>query len=252
MLDRFRKIVHPLILKMMSRRSFTIEVLSPLSYQQGNKIFVMNHSSSHDAPIACEVIKEHFYVLVGKQPLEILDRLFFWLNGVVYIDRKSKHSKKHGFDKMLKILNAGNNILIYPEGTWNITPSKPMLPLNWGVIELALKTGVPIIPLIAEYYADCCLVKFGEPIYLDEKMDKKKGIVQLEDAMATLKWDIWERFPVEERKEQMKAEFEMMIKQRIAEYPKLDLEYEQSVIRGQENDPEYVWRYIARKNNKII
>lgn len=107
MLDRFRRAVHPLILKMMpGRRNFEIEVLTPQPYVQENKIFVMNHSTTHDTPIACEVIKEHFYVLVGKQPLEILDRLFFWLNGVIYIDRKNKKSKKRGFDKMLKILNG--------------------------------------------------------------------------------------------------------------------------------------------------
>lgn len=67
MLDRFRRAVHPLILKMMpGRRNFEIEILTSQPYVQGNKIFVMNHSTTHDAPIACEVIKEHFYVLVGK------------------------------------------------------------------------------------------------------------------------------------------------------------------------------------------
>lgn len=121
-----------------------------------------------------------------------------------------------------------------------MTPSKPMLPLNWGAIELAKKAGVPIIPLIAEYHPDCCYVKFGEPIYIDSEMDKKNGIQQVEDAMATLKWDIWEMFPIAERTEQMKEEFELMIQQRIAEAPKCNLEYELSVIRGWENDPERV------------
>lgn len=229
------------MLKMMpGRRNFEIEILNPIPPVKGNKIFVMNHSSIHDAPVACEVIKEHFYILVGKQALKILDRLSFWLNGVVYIDRKNSQDKKRGFNKMLKILNAGSNLLIYSEGTWNITPSKPMLPLNWGVIDLAKKAGVPIIPLIAEYYHDCCYVKFGEPIYIEDKADKKREIEQLEDTMATLKWDIWERFPVLQRQEHMKEEFESIINERIAESPTLDSEYERTVIRGWENDPEYV------------
>lgn len=53
---------------------------------------------------------------------------------------------------MQKLLNTGKNLLIYQEGTWNMTPSKPMLPLNWGVIEFAKSASVPIIPLVAEYY----------------------------------------------------------------------------------------------------
>jgi len=141
---------------------------------------------------------------------------------------------------MMKILEEGKSLLICPEGTWNMTPSKPMLPLNWGVIELAKKTDVPIIPLIMEYHSECCYVKFGETIYISEEMDKKAGIEQLEDSMATLKWEIWERFPVEKRSEQMKEEFEQMIQKRIAAYPKFDLEYELSVVRGRESSPEYV------------
>ncbi len=141
---------------------------------------------------------------------------------------------------MMKILEEGKSLLICPEGTWNMTPSKPMLPLNWGVIELAKKVNVPIIPLIMEYHPECCYVKFGEAIYINKEMDKKVGIEQLEDAMATLKWDIWESFPVEKRSEQMKEEFEQMIQKRIAAYPKFDLKYELSVVRGIENSPEYV------------
>lgn len=239
--DKCRKWIHPLLLTAMpGRRNFPIEIISPMPVVSGNKLFVMNHSSAHDAPIACEVIKEHFHILVAKQSLAILDRIFFWLNGVVYIDRKNKQSKKRGFNKMLKILERGNNLLMYPEGTWNITPSKPMLPLNWGVIDLAKFSGVPIVPIIAEYHPDCCYVKFGEAIYINGEMDKKNGIELLEEVMATLKWDIWERFPTRKRSNEMKEEFEQMIQQRIAAYPKCNLEYELSVVRGREDTPEYV------------
>lgn len=231
--DVIRKLLHPILLKMMpGRRDFPLKILNEMPDIQGNKIFVMNHSSVHDAPIACETIKEHFYILVGKQSLELIDRLFFILNGMVYVDRKDKKSKKKSFDKMFRLLLAGKSLLLYPEGTWNMTPSKPMIPMNWGVIELAKRTGVPIVPLIAEYYPDCCYVAFGKEIYVEEQADKKRSIEQLEDIMATMKWEIWEQFFVVHRQEGMKAEFEQVIKERLEEYPKFDLEYESSVIRG--------------------
>lgn len=71
-------------------------------------------------------------------------------------------------------------------------------------------------------------------------MEKQEGIEKLEESMATLKWDIWEMFPTQMRTDEMKVEFEEMIQKRIAAYPKFDLEYEMSVIRGRENMPEYV------------
>lgn len=221
--DRIRKLIHPLLLKAMSgRRDFPIEILNDMPEVQGNKLFAINHSCVLDAPISSEVIKEHFYLLVGRQSLEILDRIFFFLNGVVYVDRKDKTDKRRAFVKMLKILQEGKNLVIYPEGTWNLTPSKPML------------------PLILEYHSNCCYAKYGAPIYINKEMNKQSGIEQLEEAMSTLKWDIWEMFTVQKRTDEMKAEFEEMIQRRVAEYPKFNYEYEMSVVRGRENAPECI------------
>ena len=107
-----------------------------------------------------------------------------------------------------------------------------MLPLNWGIIELSKQTGVPIIPLVLEYHTDCCYAKFGKPIYIEKDMEKKEGIEQLEETMATLKWDIWEMFPVEERKDDLEVEFAKMMEKRVDVYPKFNLEYEMSVVRN--------------------
>lgn len=107
--------------------------------------------------------------------------------------------------------------MMCPEGTWNLTPSKPMLPLNWGIIDLAKQTGVPIIPLILEYHPDCCYAKYGEPIYINEEMDKQSGIEQLEESMATLKWDIWEHLPREKRAEIPSGYHEKFVQERLAE-----------------------------------
>ena len=97
MLNRLRKSVHPFLLKLMpGRRDFQLKIINEMPSTQGNKIFAMNHSNIHDIPIAGEAVQEHFYVLLGKQKLEILDRLFFRLNGVIYIDRKIR--KAGGMD----------------------------------------------------------------------------------------------------------------------------------------------------------
>ena len=89
-----RKLLHPLLLKAMpGRRDFALEILNDMPRVEGNKIFAINHSCVCDGPVSSEVIKEHFYLLVGKQRLELLDKIFFFLNGVVYVDRKSKKNR---------------------------------------------------------------------------------------------------------------------------------------------------------------
>lgn len=245
--NKIRKAIHPLMLKAVKGRIYTpIKIFNSMPKVEGNKLFAINHSCVSDGPVSSDVIKDHFYFLVGKQSLELIDRIFFLLNGVVYVDRKSKKNKKKSLQKMLKILRGGKSLLMCPEGTWNLTPSKPMLPLNWGIIDLAKQTGVPIIPLILEYHPDCCYAKYGEAIYINTDMSKQEGIELLEEAMATLKWDIWEIFPVQKRTDEMKVEFEEMVEKRVAEYPKFNFEYEMSVIRGKENKPEYVLRRTHR------
>lgn len=240
-LDKIRRLLHPTLLKgVRGRINFPIQILNSMPQVQGNKLFAINHSCVLDAPVSSDVIKDHFYFLVGKQSLELIDRIFFFLNGVVYVDRKSKKNKKKSLQKMLKILRGGKSLLMCPEGTWNLTPSKPMLPLNWGIIDLAKQTGVPIIPLILEYHPDCCYAKYGEAIYINMDMSKQEGIELLEEAMATLKWDIWQMFPVQKRTDEMKAEFEEMVQKRVAEYPKFNFEYEMSVVRVKENTPKSV------------
>ena len=96
---------------------------------------------------------------------------------------------------------------------------------------MARKANVPVIPQVIEYTPNLCLVKFGDPIYIDHDADKTEEIQHLEDAMATLKWDIWESFPVEKRSKRLKDEFELEMKKRVADYPKLNFEYEMSVVR---------------------
>lgn len=174
MLIKTRKIIHPLLLKILPvQRTFELKLLNKCPCVSGAKIFAMNHSNCHDAPIAGESIKEHCFILVGKQRLELMDKIFFFLNGTIFVDRKNKNSRRNSVHKMMNLLNKRENILMYPEGTWNLTPSKPMLPLYWGIVDLAKATGVPIIPIVAEYHQDCCYVKFGKPLYIDKRIDKQ-------------------------------------------------------------------------------
>ena len=238
-------LLHPLLMAIMKsqrkQRQQELYILNEHPICNGKGVlYVVNHSCRYDFPITSEVIGHRVNVLVGKQRLDLIDRLCFWLNGVVWVDRQSSTHKKTATEKMLKLLLNGESVCMYPEGTWNLEPSKPMLPMYWGCIDLARKARVPIIPLVLEFREKACYTKFGTPIYVGKTDDKAIKFEELKETMATLKWDIWEMFPVVSRVEIDIGEWEREKEARIVAYPKLNYEYEMSVVRGKENTPEYV------------
>lgn len=226
-----RKCMHPILLKVMQRqKEHQLYILNSHPQTKGNAIYAINHSCRHDMPYVSEIIKRPAYVLVGKQRLNLSDRMAFFLNGVIYVDRKDKSDRAEARKKMQEIVSRGLNLCVFPEGTWNLTPSQPMLPLYWGIIDVAKETKRPIIPLVLEYREDSCYAKFGEPLWVMRE-SKKDKIEELAEKMATLKWEIWERFPMVHRNEIDVMEWEREKQRRLAEYPRLDLDYEESVVR---------------------
>ncbi len=224
------KLIYPLLITVFrSMRKRELVFLNKMPDITGNAIFAANHSNKYDIPFISESISRHCYIFVGRQRLDPVDRIVFHVNGSVWVDRKDKADKKIASAKAVKLLNQGANLIIFPEGTWNLTPSKPMLPLYWGVIDFARQTQKPIIPLILEYTDKKCYVAFGEPMYISPDDDKGEKICDLTDAFATLKWQIWEKYP--DTGCDTAEEWEAEAKKRVAEYPKLDYEYECSVIR---------------------
>ena len=201
---------------------------------KGNCIYAVNHSCKWDFQYMVELAPKHFYVLAGKQRLKFIDRIAFIWNGVVWVDRKNKKSKSNSKEKMHALAKKGRSLCIFPEGTWNLSPSAPVLPIYWGVIDVAKSTETPIVPVCLEY-RDKCYVKYGEPITLDKDADKLEAIQQLRDIFATLKWDIWESFPCEKRADIDDNYWNEEVSRRLKEYTLLDYEYEMSCIRQQSN-----------------
>ena len=155
---------------------------------EGNAIYAVNHSCHHNTPYFLEACKRHCYIFAGKQ------NLFFILNGTVWVDRKSRRKPASAKRKVIQYIQKGNSFLIFPEGTWNLDPSRPMLPLYWGIIDIAKETGRPIVPVVLEYKDNICYFKYASAIFVKVEDDKQMKIEELEESFATLKWEIWEQF----------------------------------------------------------
>jgi len=95
----------------------------------------------------------------------LIDRIFFNLLGAIWVDRKNKKETAKVKDKILRYLKRGQSILWFPEGTWNLTENMLMLPMRWGIIEVAHKADGQIIPMAIRYDRKNkkCQVKFPPP-----------------------------------------------------------------------------------------
>jgi len=227
------RLMHPILLEIIkAKKKPEVIVLNENPRCDGSVIYAVNHSNKYDVPVVAEIVGHHVWILVGKQRLDLMDRIFFSLNGSVWVDRKNKHDRGIAKEKVQQLLNSENSVVIFPEGTWNLTSSKPMLPLYWGIIDIARTTGKPIVPLVLEYKNETVIAKFGEKFFVEKDADKSREISRLADKMATLKWEIWEQSPVVERKALVENEWNLEVQKRLKEYPKIDFRYEMSCIRS--------------------
>ena len=191
-------------------------------------IYAANHSAFCDIPIVLRMMGRHIYPFVGKQNLEVLDKIFLTLNGTIWVDRQNKESRAEAKKTLIKYLVKGCSVLWFPEATWNLTANMLMLPMRWGIIEVAHRAEAQIIPMALEYDRNkrTCRVKFGNPMTGDVLADKAEGIRLLRDELATLRWDLMCNNDVLHREQldvmQLKSEAESA----IDEYPPLDWEYE--------------------------
>ena len=155
------------------KRFFIEEVKGQENIPQNTTfILALNHQSYFDhffvpVPIKEKLEKVHF---IGKleNKWQILQwGWFYWLTETIPINRKAE-DKRRVLDKALEVLKRGEIIIIYPEGTRN--KKRELLPGKTGVAELAVKSGVPVIPLGLIYKdnkppALPVRLNIGQPLY---------------------------------------------------------------------------------------
>lgn len=215
-------------------------------------IYAVNHYSAQDTPIICNSIEKRGYILAGKQPLRFIDEVFFNTYGTIFVDRKNKEDMLQSKKAMELYLKHKQNIIVFPEGTWNLTDELLMLPMKWGIIEVAENTNAQIIPVNLNYDRGnkTCSISFGEPIMPIKEKTKKEQIDNLRDIMATLIWKNIENQKVLIRSEINIEELRREFTKPLEEYPKLDFDYEQSVVFKPYPSPEEVFEPIKKLSLK--
>lgn len=228
----WRDMLHPILLKLVSlNRKYidkqTLTILNDArqnnkkkkltervkSFVKGEKkktvIYAITHIDKYDFQLVSEAIKDHQYPFAGdpETMYRSFDGAVLGLNGVVYCDTESKTDRKVAKNTSIDLLKKGKNLLIYPEGVWNVTSNLLMLPLFGGIIEMAKETGCDIIPVAIERYDKNYVVNIGTEFNVNDKLaaglNEEEIKTDLRDEMATLKWNIMESLPKSESAEEV-------------------------------------------------
>lgn len=252
--ERLSKKIYHKILKQM--RTYDLVVDGTENIPESPIIYAVHHGGIADVPNMVEAIPDCATLLAGKDNIDFASRCLLFLVGTVFVNRKDKTDRKKAKQRLIQVLDRGKSIIVFPEGTWNLSPSKVHLPLTWGCIDIAKKVGVTIVPVAQEYfYEESVLdgkeriqkvhIRFGTPVRISDADSAEEQLAQLEEAFATVRWSIWEEQTLTRRAELPDAFYQNFIQSKVNSFPG-DIEAKEQCIYGASNEfYQYFWLNIA-------
>lgn len=163
---KIRKFINPIFRKvMMLSTSGKLKIVKKeLVPKNKSIIYAGTHGFHDDIVYTIKTIDKPVYLLYGS----LLD--FFksfhgyglWVNGVILVDRKNKQSRKASVNKMVRAIELGADIVMFPEGTWNKNESIPVQKLYTGIYDVAEKTGTLVVPIATILDNGVCYSTQGE------------------------------------------------------------------------------------------
>jgi 1-acyl-sn-glycerol-3-phosphate acyltransferase len=109
-------------------------------------VFVANHASSLDIWAMFLVIPRRIRMIAKKQLARIpLFGWGMWAGRFIFIDRQNGVAARRSIDQAGERIHNGESVLVFPEGTR--TRDGSLGPFKKGSFHLAVKAGVPIVPV---------------------------------------------------------------------------------------------------------
>jgi 1-acyl-sn-glycerol-3-phosphate acyltransferase len=134
---------------MMAASGATIELVGGREHVDPSRpvIFLSNHMSTLDIPVLFRTLWPVRFRFVVKKIIKYVPFLgwFIWMAGFVFVDRSKTRAAIQSLDEAAAQIQRGRTIVIFPEGTRS--ENGKVLPFKKGPFMLALKAGVPVLPV---------------------------------------------------------------------------------------------------------
>jgi 1-acyl-sn-glycerol-3-phosphate acyltransferase len=118
-------------------------------------IFMANHASIADPAAMAIAIPQPFHCVFKKELARI--PVFGWALtslGQIMVDRENTEQARAALADAVSGLSGNNSVMIFPEG-W-VSKDGQLLPLKKGGFHLAIRTGLPIVPVRIEGARKVC------------------------------------------------------------------------------------------------
>ena len=199
-----------------------IDCRDPLTNNKKGYIFAINHRQGDDIVIGANVVNKSAYIVFGNKylALDTTNGLGLWAYGMILLDRDNKDNRQTTYEKMKYVLHHGGNIIIYPEGYWNLDDNGEaderhgadghnsdnwlIQDFNIGIFRLAQEIGCEIVPTVLHYdehKKKICYGRRGKAFEVhptDDIFEKKD---QLLTIMRTMYYEMMEKYSSYERSE---------------------------------------------------
>lgn len=196
---RLRKAFSPIFAKLLTLdrmfRKQTVTVIGNRKKYKDRVIFACTHIGENDLENIYEVLQHSCWWFVGDPCVLYKDisGLLLYLNGCILLETGDKDDRHIAYLRSVELLNGGGSLMIFPEGARNGSENLPVMPLFQGTAKMAMETKTNIVPVAIEQYDKRFVVNFGTEISHEDFSDNTELTQKLRDALASLKWQIWEK-----------------------------------------------------------
>lgn len=217
-----------------------IDKREKLERTKKGRIFALNHRQADDIVLGANAVCKSGYIVFGNPylALETTNGLGLWAYGMILMKREHSPSRKAAYEKMKYVIEHGGNIIIYPEGYWNLADDGQadtrhladghnsecwlIQDINVGILRLAKETGCEIVPTILHYDEvgkKRCFAHRGKSFRVEECDDifaKKDELVHI---MTNMYWGLmgkysrYSRADLEKEGKSLKQEWEELKEQ---------------------------------------
>lgn len=251
---RLRKAFYTLFAKFLTVdrifRKQTITVISRQKKYREQIIYACTHIGENDLENIYETIRQGCWWFVGDPCVlyKNISGLLLYLNGSIFFETNDKDDRRIAYLRAVELLKGGGSLMIFPEGARNGTENLPVMELFPGTARMALETNTKIVPIAIEQYEKRFVINFGSELRPENYHDYRELTQNLRDTLAALKWEIWEREPLQFRDSLPENYSELFLKKFAARiYPYDTLEtVERTRYHGKISSPQEAFAHLDK------